>query len=532
LNVTLDRIIEELQYPGAYPHPVDEIHIIQTHISVVFISGSKVYKVKKPVNFGFLDFTTLEKRKYFCEEELRLNRRLSPDIYLGVVPIIELDGKLRFGSTVGEEKTEGSEPPVEYAVLMERLDEKRLLSSLLERGEANEKMLIDIADRIAKFHKNAETSDEITSVGGTSAVEFNTEEDFQQIEPYIGKTLSLKTYETIKEYTRVFRDVNHELFNSREKEGWIRDGHGDLHTQHICLTDRIRIFDCIEFNQRFRFADILCDAAFLTMDLRRLGFDDLAASYTDAYLNKMGQEKLLALYNFYVCYRAVVRGKVEGFRSSDPNVRLDESKQAVKSAGNFFNLAEKTSRTLYPPTLFASCGLMGSGKSTLASGMAEKLDFTVIASDRIRKEIAGIDADEKREVPFGMDIYGEEFTSRTYDELHFRASGLLKKGQSVFIDATYIDEDRRAEAMKAAEVAGGRFILLNLDLDEESLKIRLKKRATESNISDGREDILADQIRSYQPPSEIPPEKTLVLEGTTYPMEMVNLTYRRALSMS
>jgi aminoglycoside phosphotransferase family enzyme/predicted kinase len=543
MTLPTEKIIEELSRPGAYPYPVDKVYIMQTHISIVFLAGDKVYKVKKPVDFGFLDFTTLEKRKWFCEEELRLNRRLSPGTYLKVVAVTQGPDGLRFGEIdvadgAGPGHTTQESPALEYAVVMERLDENMMLSELLDRGEADRSLMETIALRIAQFHQESETSPYITKIGGTRAVKFNTEEDFQQIEPYIGKTLDRSTYNRIGEFTRTFIEVNAQLFASREKNGWIRDGHGDLHSQHICLSDStqnggIQIFDCIEFNERFRFGDVLVDAAFLAMDLERLGFTELADHYTKAYLKSMDQEEQTALFNFYACYRAVVRGKVEGFRSSDPNVSEEEAASARESARTFHQLAEKYARTIHPPTLVVGCGLMGSGKSTVSSGLSEFVDFELLSSDKIRKELAGVAPADTHHVPYGEDIYSEPYTQNTYSTMHARALELLEKGQSVFLDASYMDPEMRADAAETARKAGARFLLVYMAGNEDTLRSRLRDRAKRTGeISDGREEILAEQMAAFVPPEEFHPEVLLTVDPSKAAKETIRELYCRLLSSS
>lgn len=523
MNIPIDRIINELTRPNAYPHKVSEVQVIQTHISVVFITDERVYKVKKAVDFGFLDFTTLEKRRHFCSEELSLNRRLSPEVYLDVIPVTEEAGALKFG---------GKGRPVEFAVMMSRLSQDRILSNLLERGEATEMMMMRIAEKISQFHLSAETSADITEIGGSAAVDLNTEENFSQIEPYIGLTHSNTTFDLLVDYTRTFREVNAEMFNEREANGWIRDGHGDLHTQHICMDNGIRIFDCIEFNERFRYADILCDAAFLAMDLEKLGHPGLARAYTEAYMKASGQEGTQALYNFYACYRAIVRGKVEDFRFHDPWVSKFETAQAQDNATEFMLLAERYARTLYPPTLLIMCGLMGSGKSSVAEGLAGKLDLTVLSSDRIRKELAGIDPDKSRKVPFRSDIYSQEMTQKTYNKMNSTVAGILKSGGSVVLDATFSDPSWRKAAVETALKAGARPTLLYLEAGEETLRTRLRKRSKKASISDGREEILNDQIEAFIPPDEFSGKQRLTLDASGTMKEMVRSAYRRVLYTS
>jgi aminoglycoside phosphotransferase family enzyme/predicted kinase len=568
MTIPTERIIKELSRPGAYPHPVDGVEVIQTHISVVFLAGDLVYKIKKPVDFGFLDFTTLEKRLHFCLEELHLNRRLSPGIYLGVAQVADgpeglyLQEKViheqevsetrqvaqvvsetkqmeQMVSETGPDQEHHREEPhpehntktaVEYAVVMKRLDESRLLSSLLRQGSVDTAAMEAIAKRIAVFHTEALTSPEITRKGGTQAVIFNTEEDFQQIEPYVGDTLSKGTFETIVQYTRTFMEVNTDLFAKRDADGWIRDGHGDLHTQHICMTDGIQIFDCIEFNERFRYGDVLVDAAFLSMDLERLGFKDLADVFTASYLAQMEQIDFTGLFNFYACYRAVVRGKVEGFRYRDPDIKPEEARTARENARNFFLLGEKYSRTLVPPFLIAGCGLMGSGKSTLAGALRTCLDIEILSSDSIRKELADIKATAPHHVPFGSGIYSHQFSEQTYSSLHQRAMAVLKRGQSVFLDASYMSPALRKQAMGTARKADARFLLLYLDPGEEELRSRLRKRMSGSGtISDGREEILSDQMRAFNPPAEVPGEQKLTIYCSLALYHVVRETYRRLL---
>ncbi len=406
-----------------------------------------------------------------------------------------------------------------------------MLSFLLSEGSVDSTAMEAIARRIAEFHTEAETSPQINKTGGTETVIFNTEEDFQQIEPYVSDTLSKGTLERIAEYTRTFLEVNRDLFAKREADGWIRDGHGDLHTQHICMTEGIHIFDCIEFNERFRYGDVLADAAFLAMDLERLGFKELAEDFTASYLTRMKQSEYTGLFNFYTCYRAVVRGKVEGFRSRDPDIKPEDAETARENARTFFLLGEKYSRTLVPPIMITGCGLMGSGKSTLAEALRTCLDIVILASDRIRKELAGIDPTTPRHVPFGHDIYSKEFSARTYSQLHERAISHLKEGQSVFLDASYMSPELRNQAMEAARKADAGFLLLHLDPGEKELRNRLGKRTMDSGaISDGRKEILEDQIKAFSPPVEVPEEQKLILDSSHSLEQQLRETYRRLLA--
>lgn len=520
MNIPTHRILEDLSKPEAYPEPVDDIKILQTHISTVFLAGSKAYKVKKPVNFGFLDFTTLDKRRHYCQEEVKLNRRLSPTMYIDVIPITEHNGVLRFA---------GAGDPVEYAVLMKRLKEERLLSSLLERGAVSGEMVDRIAHRIASFHGSAATSGEITRIGGADAFRFNTEENFRQIESYVGEHLPRDALNLMIAYTRTFREVNEEYFKERDRGGWIRDGHGDLHAQHICMNEEILIYDCIEFNRRFRYADILCDASFLAMDVQMRGYDDLAHRYTNSYLSETGQQGTQALYNYYSCYHAVVRGKVECLRSRDPDIAGKERKGAIENARGYFDLAVRYAKTPCPPTLLITCGLTGSGKSSLARGLSKLLDVTVISTDRTRKELAGIDPVSRRHVSFRKDIYSEEFTERTYREIFVRARNILAGGRSALLDGTFADPALRLKALEIARNEGARFLILYLDAETEILRSRLGNRVHRTTVSDGREEILDDQMRYFVPPVKDQEKSVLVIDASATGEEMIRSAYRQAL---
>jgi aminoglycoside phosphotransferase family enzyme/predicted kinase len=528
--IPIDILIAGLSRPQAFPPGVrpgaGEVRVVQTHISAVFIAPRAVFKLKKPVDFGFLDFTTIEKRRFFCEEELRLNRRLSPGLYREVVPVVRRGDDIFFG---GEGET------VDWALRMDPLPEDRLLSFLLARDRASAPDMERVARAVAAFHDKAGRGEEITRIGGAAAVTRNTEENFSQIEPYVGHTVTRSTFDLIARYTRTFREVNAGLFAAREAGGFIRDGHGDLHSQHVCLTDPVLIFDCIEFSRRFRYCDVLGDASFLDMDLRRLGRADLADAFTRAYLAASGQQGMAAvpaLYNFYRCYRAVVRGKVEGFRSRDPAVPADEAESARRAAADFFALAKGFARTLHPPTLFTLCGLMGSGKSSFARLLAERLDVVLVSSDLVRKELAGIAPTARGREGFGEGIYAPAMTERTYQALFDRARAALCAGRSTVIDASFTDPARRAQAQDLARSCASRHLLLYLSAPEGLLRERLSRRALKASVSDGRPEILPAQMAAFTPPDEVPAAERLVIDAAAGKVEKLEAAYRRALSTS
>lgn len=331
----LPALIEALLKPEAYPYRPGRIELIQTQMSFIFLTPDFVYKVKKPVNLGYLDYTTIEKRRFFCYQEVELNRRLCPDVYLAVVPISE--GHQR-SAVIYQFEGQGRE--VEYAVKMKTLPRHRMMDVLLPQGKVTKEMVARVAEKLADFHQKAETSLEIASFGTLGAIRQNTDENFDQTEKYIGISISKAEYDHIKAYTDNFINSNKALFDKRVQGGRIRDCHGDLHAAHICFIDDICIYDCIEFNDRFRYCDVASELAFLAMDLDCYQRHDLSEHLVNTYVRLNDDQELLRLLNFYKCYRAYVRGKVESFKLDDPLISGDEKARALGNAQRYFQLAQ------------------------------------------------------------------------------------------------------------------------------------------------------------------------------------------------
>ena len=315
--------------PDAYDEDPGNIELVQTHISAVFLTRKFVYKVKKAVNFGFLDFTTLEKRRFFCEKELELNRRLCRDMYLEVVPINKTDVI----------KIKGEGETVEYAVKMKRMPQEKIMSKLLEENKVDDKLVDRIAKIIAEFHAKAETNRRISEFGSLAAIGTNWKENFEQTTEFIGKTISKEDFDLIRTRINTFTKRNAALFEKRMKDGRIRDCHGDIHSGNIFVADRIYIFDAIEFNERFRYSDVASDTAFLAMDLDYKRRVDLSNFLVEKYVEYSGDQELTKLLPFYKCYRACVRGKVTSFKLNDPNISSQDKSAATKEAKAYFKLA-------------------------------------------------------------------------------------------------------------------------------------------------------------------------------------------------
>ena len=327
----LPEVAQALLDPIAYPGSPSGVEMMQTQMSFVFLAGDYAYKVKKPVNLGYLDYTTLEQRHFYCQREVELNQRLCPDAYLGIVPITRNKDSIVL---------EGWGEAIEYAVKMRYLPQEVMMNVLLGKNQVSVEMVSRVAQRLAEFHQKAETSETISAFGGLDIITGNTEENFSQTIQYIGQTVSQEKYRHIKEYTSRFIEDNAFLFRQRIAGGKIRDCHGDLHAAHICFTDDICIYDCIEFNDRFRYCDVASEVAFLAMDLDHYGRADLSRSFVDAYVVFSQDNELPRLLDFYKCYRAYVRGKVEGFKLDDPHISEEEKNEVLAVARRYFELAE------------------------------------------------------------------------------------------------------------------------------------------------------------------------------------------------
>ncbi|MCW4021589.1 MAG: hypothetical protein ACOWW1_01640 [archaeon] len=325
-----NQVVEALKKPETYKQIPEKIERKQTHISYVFLTDDYVYKVKKAVNFGFLDFSTLEKRRQFCEKELVLNQRLCGDMYLEVVSINR--------STSGEIRINGEGKTVEYAVKMKKIPEEKIMTHLLEEGKIDEKIMDEMAKIIADFHEKAQVSRTDGEFEPLSAIETNWRENFDQTQEFIGRSISTQTYQFIQKKVAQFMKKSQGLLAKRVMESKIKNCHGDMHSGNIFVADKIYIFDAIEFNERFSNCDVASEVAFLAMDLDFKKRKDLSEFFIEKYVSYSGDQELLELLNFYKCYRAYVRGKVTSFRLNDPDIKEEEKTATSKEASAYFEL--------------------------------------------------------------------------------------------------------------------------------------------------------------------------------------------------
>ncbi len=464
--------------PAFYPHPVSRIERRDTHISAVFLTGDVVYKLKKPLNLGFLDFSHLEDRHVACMRELFLNRRLSQNVYLEVIPIsIDRNGAVTF---------ENRGAVVEYAVKMRQLPDRVNLKSLLAAGGVGDDHMVMIGRRLARFYEESERSVAIDAYGSTDAVAFNMEENFTQLAPWAGTLLETSRWEFLCEANRSFVSHHAGLFERRIEEGRIRDGHGDLRTDHVYFDDGtidggIQMIDCIEFNDRFRYGDAAVDIGFLVMDMLFLGHAALARTLLAAYAAAAQDPGVFALIDFYVVYRAVVRLKIACLQLS--STEEDKRERLAADIDRYMDLAYRHTLMIGRPTLWVCCGMPASGKSSLAGRLGDVLGLRVFSSDQVRKAetdpAAGVSA-------YGKGAYSAGRRSRVYGRLLALAQDELRAGRSVILDATHGRRCWRKDVCRLAADMDAGLIFAECVAAPETLRRRLARREHMPGTSDAR----------------------------------------------
>ncbi len=471
------EIFRAMERPDFYPHPVTAIRQRETHISKVFLTGTYVYKIKKPVNLEFLDFTTLEKRRHFCHQEVILNRRLTRNVYLDVVPITFKSGRYHLA---------GLGSPVEYAVKMRQLPENCSMVRLLQRGKIDTEALQELACILAGFYGQAPTGGHINTFGSWETVWANCEENFRQTEMFAGRILDERMFQIVRAATRSFLRRWQELFEHRIETGKIRDCHGDLRSGHVYFADEIQILDCIEFNERFRYGDITSDLAFLAMDLDYEGYPKIAHSLLKAYVGHTKDQDVFVLLDFYKSYRAFVRVKVNCFRLQEGDLIEHERDRLLRETAQYMDLAYQYAVQFTRPTLWVVCGMPASGKSTIARELARTLGVKVFRSDVVRKELFGLQSYEQRDVPFEEGIYSKGASSLTYGKLLLLAQEEIEKGYSVILDAMYGSRHQRSEVIRMAQDMDTNLMFVECICTEAVLKERLMSREATSSVSDAR----------------------------------------------
>ena len=482
-------LVTALKNPAIYPHPVADIQVVETHISWVVLTGTYAYKIKKAVDFGFLNFTELKAREFFCHEELRLNQRLTQNLYLEVLPITGSEEAPALG---------GSGPVIEYALKMRQFPQANLLSTLQANGELTSDHVDAMARQIAHFHLNAPKVPVEREEGSPASVMEPVTQNFDQIRPFLSDKGDLDQLAALQGWADASYERLKPLLAQRKQSGFIRECHGDIHLGNATVIEgEVVIFDCIEFNEPFRFTDVYADTGFLAMDLEDRGLKCLARRFVNLYLEETGDYQGLELLNFYKAYRAMVRAKIALF-SMPANADGLQKATALRQYRNYANLAE--SYCAIPSRFLAiTSGVSAVGKSHVAMRLVEALGAVRLRSDVERKRLFG---DQPAATPghVGEGIYAEQASIATYEHLHNRASQVLAAGFPVVIDATYLKHAQRQAAEQVAEERGVPFMILDCQAPEAVIASWLSQRQAQNNDpSDATLEVIAAQQASREP---------------------------------
>ncbi len=478
----LPAFVRRMLEPSFYPHATrPPIRLIQTHISHVLLTGDYAYKVKKPVNLGFVDFSTPQLRRHFCHEELRLNRRGAPDVYLDVVEIHQ--NKTDFSLDTGT--------VIDFAVKMHQLPEDGMFIRMIENGALDLGLVDELARRIADYHAQAPAVPPDSDFGRPEQIRRVMEDNYEQTRRFIGGPQTREQFDQTRAFTESWFHRSAELFQTRRINGFVRECHGDLHLANICIWNgQIVLFDCIEFNESFRCIDVIQDAAFTAMDLQANSHADLSTQFINQYVERTGDWEALALLPLYLCRHAYVRGKINALLAAEP-VEEPVRQSALQAASRYFRLASTYAQP-QQGQLILVMGVSGSGKSTLASQLARQTGAFHVRSDAVRKHLAGIPLDH----PAPDSAYDAATTALTYQRLTDLGISLASRGSSVILDATYLRHSQRHSVMKASESAGVPLHIVLCTAPPDVLHQRLASRT--GDVSDAGPDLLASQLRNLE----------------------------------
>ena len=483
-----------------------DVSCIETHISLVLLAGDFAYKIKKPVSLGFLDYSTIEARKHMCEEEIRLNRRLAPDIYLSVERVTDDGHALHIA---GEGET------VDYAVKMRRVQEDRVLSSLIARNDVTREQIQAVARLLGAFHRGAVTDADVAMYGRPDAIRRNWSENFEQTRDCVDRTLPAETLVDIERFVGRFLTDRSDLIQQRADTGRVRDIHGDLRCDSVVLdpTGAISIMDCIEFSDRLRCGDVAGEAAFLGMDMEFRGRRDLVDEFMATYLGETGDGTLGLVLDFYRCYRAYVRGKVEWLMRTGAHSSLERSADDARGS-HYFAMAKSYASAEHPPCVVAMAGVSGTGKSFVANALAARFGAAILSTDRLRRTALGLPADAELRSSPNAGLYAAEDRARVYASMRDQARGHLLAGAPVILDATHATMAERAQAASLAGGAGVPLLFVHVTADDDAVRARLAARsASGTHASDADWAVYLEQLRHFEPLDEFAPGERIQIDG-------------------
>lgn len=511
---TVDALIQRLSREG--------YALVETHISWVLLGPSDVWKLKKPVDFGFLDFTTLAARKAACEAEVELNRRLSPHVYLGAVPVVDTADGPQLG---------GEGEPVDWAVHMKRLVDADRADVRLAEGRLTREHIDAIAEHIAAFHAQARCDEVTASFGRAEVIGTNVRENFEQTRQTVGHYIDEAQADEVEQWQLSLLATHEGRFAARVDAGRVRDGHGDLRLEHVYIADdgELSIIDCIEFNERFRFGDVCADIAFLAMDLARLGHVELSEACLAAYARAADDFDLYSVVDFYESYRAYVRGKIativaEG-QDTPPKVRERAAKEARR---DYLLSVAAHRRSLLAPMVIVVAGIIATGKSTVAAAIGAERSAPIIEADRTRKAMVGVMPTDAIHTDAWKGAYAPGMTEKVYAELNRRAEVVVRSGRPVVLDASFRKRGYREQARALAQRLGVPFVLVECRTDPEVCRARLEERARSASVSDGRLEIFDDFVAAWETIDELPVQEHLVLDTARTISENLEIIRERA----
>jgi aminoglycoside phosphotransferase family enzyme/predicted kinase len=521
-------IVSEMKCPETYEHAVREtverVEHLETHISHLFFAASRVFKLKKHLTLDFLDYSTPERRRHLCDEEVRLNRHLAPEVYLGTVPV-----------TVSREHTvrvEGQGEPIAWAVKMVRLPSERMLAALLDRDALEDRHVDTLVETLARFHAEAATGESVDEHGTPQAVAAKVRNNLRETRESVERgLLSNEQHRLVSRWALEFIDGRRDLLERRVREGRIREGHGDLHAGNVCFVPQtlspagIAIYDCIEFSRELRCCDVASDIAFLAMDLDRRGQSQVSDRLVARYVERTQDAELFDLLDLYKCHRAVVRAKVtalEAHAHAHEEEEVDDAKERSRAeARGYLQLAASYA---LPPMIVLTCGLPGTGKSWLVRRLAGPLGAVVLRSDVIRKRLAGLDPGDSASADFHTGLYDEPMTRRTYQRLRERVVDVIRSGRTAIVDATFSTRGRRAPFVRSASEEGVPLRLLHVTAPHEVVRERLERRSRGGtrDASDADVEIYRRARRRFEPPDELRDRRVPFVSGTDTTVELVD----------
>jgi uncharacterized protein len=507
----LTAIVEAMKRPEMYPDHPRSVEVRQTHVSYAFIAGDYVYKIKKPVRFAFLDACTLARRHQLCLDEVRLNRRLAPDVYLGVVPIVRRGaGELALGAASNGADAAGA--AVEWAVRMRRLGEATMLDRMVTEGRVSAAQIRAIAARLAAFHR-ASPTDHGWKYGAAASIWRLVRGNLEELALDCADAIAPGELDELKRFAHRVIEQRWSLLNRRALGGCVCEGHGDLRCEHVSLAgDSVTIVDCVEFSEGLRYVDVASDIGFLAMDLDRLGARGLSDELVGAYREVSGDADLPLMIPLYKLHRALVRAKVEDLISRDPAIAPEQRVAATDAARRYVALALDFARESRP-AMVVVCGVSGSGKSTVARRLADRLGFEWLRSDEVRKGLAGVAPDARLSASYAAGAYSREFTEQTYAALLGDAAARLHDGAGVIVDATFAAPAYRAEALALAMRAGVPALFVECAASHDEIVRRLTARARRADeISDAGVATYLRQRGEFVALNEIPQSSHLVVE--------------------